>query len=522
VHIYALKTKDGQYTLTNHDAPSKIASHSKSDLPPRRISSNSPAPPEFGYRSGPQLSAGSAPSAGSPAPSAPGTPTSMALPMNPPSTISHSRRSSLSSRRSLSPAPSMPLPAVMPMEASPKPLHSVMSRNASIYLNETLTSFFRRLTFTPDGSLLLTPSGQYQSQFVGERDTKPSFEITNTVYIYSRGGINKPPIAHLPGHKKPSIAVKCSPIIYTLRSAPQKTKNITIDSSSAEEPIASLPEPVSKPSSFMEPPPPPNATPDAHSTPKQSNTETSDTANQGPIPTFALPYRIVYAVATQESVLLYDTQQKTPFCVVSNLHCATFTDLAWSSDGLTLLITSSDGFCSTLSFSPGELGNVYTGELAGPKGISTPAAAATTQAPTALFANPPNRGSISSFTAPSPPTGPMGRSASPARSNSTSSISSPANSGVINNPTLIGGSIPSITATNSSKIVGISASPPVTTPPETPRSNAGAHAPTPSSTGVPAAAAGSKRDASESERDEEEGQDKKKRRIAPTVVEPRS
>lgn len=38
---------------------------------------------------------------------------------------------------------------------------------------------------------------------------------------------------------------------------------------------------------------------------------------------------MVYAVATQDSVLLYDTQQKTPICVVSNLHCATFTDLAW-------------------------------------------------------------------------------------------------------------------------------------------------------------------------------------------------
>jgi chromatin assembly factor 1 subunit B len=34
-------------------------------------------------------------------------------------------------------------------------------------------------------------------------------------------------------------------------------------------------------------------------------------------------------VATQDSVLLYDTQQTTPLCVVSNLHLATFTDLAW-------------------------------------------------------------------------------------------------------------------------------------------------------------------------------------------------
>ena len=49
----------------------------------------------------------------------------------------------------------------------------------------------------------------------------------------------------------------------------------------------------------------------------------------GPPPAFALPYRIVYAVATQDAVLVYDTQQQSPLCVVSNLHFATFTDLSW-------------------------------------------------------------------------------------------------------------------------------------------------------------------------------------------------
>lgn len=306
----------------------------KSDLPPRRISSSSPAPPDFGHRSQlavldavPGLGATSA-AAGSPVPSAPGTPTSMALPMNPPSIISHSRRSSFSSsRRSVSPAPSMPLPAVMPMEASPKPLPTSTSiKNASLYANETLTSFFRRLTFTPDGSLLLTPAGQYQSQHLTV-DGKTSNEITNTVYIYTRGGINKPPSAHLPGHKKPSVCVRCSPIYYTLRASPPATKHITIDTSSAEDSIPSLPEPLSKPSpapSVMDPPPPPSSEP-------MGRTLSTDTtsAPAGPKPAFSLPYRMVYAVATQDSILIYDTQQQTPVCVVSNLHCATFTDLAW-------------------------------------------------------------------------------------------------------------------------------------------------------------------------------------------------
>ncbi|KAF4125094.1 chromatin assembly factor 1 subunit B [Geosmithia morbida] len=545
VHIYSLKTKDGSYTLGSDDKTPKLASHVKADLPPRRISSSSPVPPDFGHRA--QLSAvDSAASIGSPAPSAPGTPTSAALPMNPPSVVSHSRRSSFSSsRRSVSPAPSMPLPAVMPMEASPKP--SVTSatmgtgmKNAALYANETLTSFFRRLTFTPDGSLLLTPSGQYQNQQQTDKDSKPTTEVINTVYIYTRGGINKPPVAHLPGHKKPSVVVKCSPVIYTLRQNPPATKHIAIDTSSSDELMPLLPEPLSAPSPGapgMEPPPPPtiSATPDA----RGAGAMDAVSANpNGPRPAFSLNYRIIYAVATQDSVLLYDTQQKTPICVVSNLHCATFTDLAWSSDGLTLMVSSSDGFCSSLSFAPGELGEVFKGEIGPPKSAAT-GVSSTHNTPAATpfpqFAPPsPYRsnsasgqqrtsaGAGSSFTAPSPPPVSAAYSASsaaaaavvtpqrphsPARSNSTSSIATQSSvvpaGGVKSNPTLVGGSVPGIAAANSGKVTGV----PITTPPETPGSNG--------ASGV-TSTAGTKRDASESEK--EEIKEPKKRRIAPTPV----
>ncbi|GAB0131907.1 hypothetical protein EsDP_00000360 [Epichloe bromicola] len=520
VHIYSLKTKDGQYTLSHDDKPPRLASHIKADLPPRRISSSSPAPPEFGHRA--QLSMiESATSVGSPVPSAPGTPTSIPLPMKPPSVMSHSRRSSFSSRRSASPAPTLPLPAVMPMEASPKP--QLGTKNASLYANETLTSFFRRLTFTPDGSLLLTPSGQYQTQHQAEKDAKPTYEVINTVYIYTRGGINKPPIAHLPGHKKPSVVVKCSPVLYTLRQTPPSTKHITIDTS-GDEALPPLPDPVEKSptvASVMEPPPPPaSTTSESGATPSKALSVDTDASTPGPKPAFALPYRMVYAVATQDSVLLYDTQQKTPICIVSNLHCATFTDLAWSSDGLTLIISSSDGFCSSLSFAVGELGESIRSESAPTKASSTANATASTTAtstqntptatPTTSFAPPSpfpsgshhqHLNSASSFAAPSPPASApptLQRPSSPTRSNSTSSIATQSSSvptGVISNPHLISGSVPALTATNSAKAGGV----PMTTPPETPRSTAG-----------------TKRDASESEK--EDIKEPKKRRIAPTPV----
>lgn len=49
----------------------------------------------------------------------------------------------------------------------------------------------------------------------------------------------------------------------------------------------------------------------------------------GPTPAFSLPYRMIYAVATQDAIHVYDTQQQKPLCIVSNLHFATFTDITW-------------------------------------------------------------------------------------------------------------------------------------------------------------------------------------------------
>ncbi|KAI9706646.1 MAG: hypothetical protein M1836_003655 [Candelina mexicana] len=531
VHIYTLKTKDGQFSLAQHG---KIA---KMDLPVRRPSSNSPAPPDFSLRS--QLS-NDLPSMAiaSPAPSTPGTPTTLPLPMNPPA-MSQSRRSSFGSspshRRSASPAPSLPLPAVKPMESSPS-LHAGLGvRNANIYANETFTSFFRRLTFAPDGSLLFTPAGQYKTSHPAPVDSaKTADDVINTVYIYTRAGFNKPPIAHLPGHKKPSIAVKCSPVYYTHRQPSKSTKLITMDTSSAEEAITSLPEPIvtsnmSVSSSFMEPPPLANAPSPSSgensrptSSPKPAETE-NNSSTSGPPPAFALPYRIVYAVATQDAVLVYDTQQQTPLCVVSNLHFATFTDLTWSMDGLTLLMTSSDGFCSALGFMPGELGQQYMGTVPTANhptvlSASSSSAIPITPTPGSTPVNVPTQAKHSSSgVGPSPSPVPMVRPASPTRSSSASSIATQSSfavgtpGAIMSNPTPTLGSVPSVAAANSGA-VGIL---PLTTPPQTPLSSNISAASSVKDAGVLG-----KRDAgttSESER-EDGSETNKRRRIAPTLV----
>ncbi|KAL4811039.1 WD40-repeat-containing domain protein [Aspergillus unguis] len=474
VHIYSLKTKDGQFTLTSHGKFLKM------DLPARRISRGSPAPADLSIRSQPTTS--NSVGVASPAPSTPGTPMT-SLPMDPPP-VSHSRRSSFSSspniRRSASPAPSLPLPAVKPLEVTSPGLGGLGARNANIYANETFTSFFRRLTFTPDGSLLFTPAGQYKTTQVSSTDPgKTVDEITNTVYIYTRAGFNRPPISHLPGHKKPSVAVKCSPVFYTLRTTSEPSKHITLNNSSESSDATSAPDEATKPS--------------------------ESPANQPP-PVFSLPYRVVYAVATQDAVLVYDTQQQAPLCVVSNLHFATFTDLTWSNDGLTLIMSSSDGFCSTLSFAPGELGEKYNAPVSAPQ--AAPAAPA---APAPTPPIPAELKPVPAHSVPPPP-------ASPARSSSVSSVTTQRASQqaetVVNNPTPTLGSVPLVTATHSAQPP---ATLPLSTPPETPLSTV--------SQGD-ASNAGStvlgKRSESEKEENQEpnanEQTQPKKRRVAPTLI----
>ena len=42
-----------------------------------------------------------------------------------------------------------------------------------------------------------------------------------------------------------------------------------------------------------------------------------------------LPYRMIFAVASEDAVHLYDTQQSRPFAYLANLHYHTLSDLTW-------------------------------------------------------------------------------------------------------------------------------------------------------------------------------------------------
>lgn len=85
-----------------------------------------------------------------------------------------------------------------------------------------------------------------------------------------------------------------------------------------------------------------------------------------------LPYRFIFAIATSRSVIIYDSQQPTPIGYVSQIHLARLTDLAWSSDGKLLMVSSYDGYSTLVTFDDDEFGEIYTDALNQPEPEEVP------------------------------------------------------------------------------------------------------------------------------------------------------
>ncbi|CAG8739148.1 3670_t:CDS:2, partial [Acaulospora morrowiae] len=211
-----------------------------------------------------------------------------------------------------------------------KVIHRPYKKRFRLYCEEAVNTFFRRLTFTPDGGLLLTPAGQYRESIIDLMHNKESrfradSTMLNTVYLFARNRLNRAPIAYLSGYRKPSIVVKCNPVLYRLRFDRQNGHLQGDKSSSLND----------------------------------SNENLNSTSPHNHCRLFDLPYRIIYAVATQDSIFIYDTEQYSPLAMATNLHYASISDLDWSPDGNSLLLASQDGYCSIMTFHDGELGVQY-------------------------------------------------------------------------------------------------------------------------------------------------------------------
>jgi chromatin assembly factor 1 subunit B len=74
-----------------------------------------------------------------------------------------------------------------------------------------------------------------------------------------------------------------------------------------------------------------------------------------------LPYKLVFAVGTLDSLLIYDTQSICPRYVITNIHYQPLTDLAWKGSSM-LAASSSDGYVTFASFDKDELGKPIDSE----------------------------------------------------------------------------------------------------------------------------------------------------------------
>lgn len=177
-----------------------------------------------------------------------------------------------------------------------------------MFHNETLPSFFRRLTISPCGNLIMVPTGL--SKIANNATTNNpdnnnnnnnnnTNDVTSCVYIFARSTLNdsfNKPIIKLPNLKKPALIISFNPIFYKSNS-----------------------------SNFIR-----------------------------------LPYKLIFAIATSNEILIYDTENIEPLAIIGNLHYTPMTDLAWSPRGEMLMISSTDGFCSYISVDTTLFGTMLT------------------------------------------------------------------------------------------------------------------------------------------------------------------
>jgi len=82
-------------------------------------------------------------------------------------------------------------------------------------------------------------------------------------------------------------------------------------------------------------------------------------SNRNTVDLFDIPYKMVFAVATTDSIMVYSTQSLVPIILVSNIighiHYATLTDISWNGSKI-MGVSSSDGYCSFMIFDKNELG----------------------------------------------------------------------------------------------------------------------------------------------------------------------
>ncbi|KAJ1505530.1 hypothetical protein HMI54_005235 [Coelomomyces lativittatus] len=215
---------------------------------------------------------------------------------------------------------------------------SIQTKHTKLYADPAHgTSFFRRLSFSPDTSMLITPAA-----------------------------IAPPSIPHLTSHSKPSRSKKHVPhwacmgytqfrsaptLIYPgfdvmpwcVRFAPFGLR--ILGSTSTDQESARIPTKAMGTS--------PSSQEDKH-VPFTTNTTTSTTSTTTTLSSCSCYF---FAVGTDDGLFVYGTQGEYPILMIKNFHLYRYQDVAWSCDGHFLVGASHDGYCTVVIFEVGDLGS---------------------------------------------------------------------------------------------------------------------------------------------------------------------
>eukprot|EP00127_Corallochytrium_limacisporum_P005010 Clim_evm6s197 gene=Clim_evmTU6s197 len=248
-----------------------------------------------------------------------------------------------------------------------------------LFHDETLLSFFRRLTFSPDASMLVTPAGLHEAS-------------ENAVLLFSSEDLNSP-VVSLRGFTSPAVAVRFHPDLFKLNNAPDEDTKVEVSEETASKGETETSETEEKPTEV-------NRDAKIEETGKESTTteegnvtinaeigkertldeQVDDILRNGPKPfktskdtpakrskpavdvakirhsnhstdlPLDHPYAMVFAVVTLNAVHVYRTDRAKPIFVAQNLHYASLTDVAFMADSDMMVVTSKDGFCSLVHF----------------------------------------------------------------------------------------------------------------------------------------------------------------------------
>jgi len=128
------------------------------------------------------------------------------------------------------------------------------------------------LEWSPDGSFLLTPSACYYDLQAEKR----SSNYVYTVYGFLKHELGQPAFM-LPGIKSYATAIRFNPFLYA----------------------------------------------------KSQSSETPEAMSSKVPELLDLPYKMIFAVATTDQVVVYATNSIVPLAVIGNIHYAPINDMAW-------------------------------------------------------------------------------------------------------------------------------------------------------------------------------------------------